>query len=731
MGRGFRNQKEQPWAGQGSRGLFMKTMWMLFSLVFLLSGCSDGKIDLGGDFTKGSETSQGTGGEGEGEDEGEDGEEENFNNNKNPEGGGKSSPNTEVEYTEIIDWTQVDEETRNACLPDNLRPVDIRKSAAARMSLGLPVGFAGNYVDIQRGNTRGLLGVNADKSLAFVAWKHSERIASLAALRDLSQQHAVALSAQSRDEGSFLSWDAPSRAHNALDGNFSLAGNMSPAARVNDMARILLGAPAGNDVLQTAGSPSGNTQYVRAQYVLRDEGEVVVVMAVALGNAPGTLAAFGLADVAGGAALALHLDRTVVRCERSVAAHPAVDFLFVIDDSSSMRRSQEQLGATGVAMAKALNNSLLDWRVALVTSSYHLSSGGGANRGILRGFTDDTSVFQAWLTQGSGNNCSATSTCRRRWATTGGTSCGSTSGANNGCWVGTGGLSSEGLLGAARLALMDMHHPNALVRPREDADVVVVILSDTEDQTRGLYFSGSNSSANAWEPFQHFVDFFQGRDSLAKLTASTQSATLTVPPIRGAGVGIPVHAIVCTSDGSRCNSSEAIPPMRRLLAVSNATGGRVGSINEAGSIATTMQAVVDDVIGRRGIRTLEPFIGASIRVAMQYPLNPDVCNKANVQRSRQDGFDYDGRYQTVSFFGDCRPDPKKEGRMAISYRAWRNTERLPCEEDPRFQADAPGYCEGLLVCVDDRCICPPLCGNACPAGTECKQEACVCSNVIG
>jgi len=640
----------------------------------------------------------------------------------------------------------------DACHPNNLVKVDIRRHFVAQIALGLPMGFANSYVDIQRGSTRGMMGVDAVKNVAFLVWQHvSSPVNSHAALETLATtqfRQILQTNVGEPTRGPFTSWDAAGPGANAWNVSFQISGDRSPAARVNDIADTLLGASGIGSLPSNVGI-SGPTQYVRAQYVLRDNGEVRVVMAVALNNQE-----FGLKDVAGGAALARYFDRTVVQCETSTAGRGAVDFVFVVDDSGSMANAQHRLSVAGEAMAAELKESTLDWRVAVVTSTHHLSSGN--NSGIIRGFTEDVQQFQAWLRNDS--TCSS-GKCSAGEAPTGfpaysdwvlpAPTCGgnnSQHGANGGCWIGTSGSGSEGMLGAARKAMVkmsscpeDSKEDHCL---RKDADLVVVIISDTEDQTRN--WSESSSTQGNWEDRKNFVDFFLGLPATA-LNSGYPGNKL---PAILAGKVVRVNAVGCPA-GAHCGDllipaydDDANNPNRhtRIEAVVHATGGILADIGrrcasngsncqntgDGTQISTLMKDVVERAIGSRGVKAQKPFIGASLRVAIADPEKP-TCNKTNVPRSRASGFDYDGMDRTVSFFGDCRP--KTQSPVAISYRAWNSVDRLPCENDVHFEPTAPDYCKGRFVCDFelDKCICPtvPMCGG-CPAETTCHEATCTC-----
>jgi len=749
----------------------MRTVFLLFSLLLLSLGCGGGKVDTGDSEGLGSAENPGgpggTGGpNGTGGPDGTGGTNGNGGaNGTGGTGGNEGTGGTEedpfedtpesFDPTKDIAWEEHSQTTRNACHPDNLTPVNEHRTAdaqtalsQAQITLGLPQSF-GQVEEMVRTlagvTTRGLLGLDEGNNVAFVVWQHAgASIHNMAGLEALMAAQTTRLSAQNLVSSAFTAWDAPPSTSategNALRVTFQISGSMNPAARANNIATSLLGTGSGS--LTNTGT-ARSTQHVRAQYVLRGNGEVAVVMAVTVGDAAGVLAQgslqnFGLHDVAGGAALARYYDRNRVRCEPSRrTANRAVDFLFVVDDSASMSNPQAALAAAGTAMANLLHNSTLNWQVALVTSTYHNEGATAAdrrrNRGIIRGFTNDAQLFRAWLT--SGIACNAMTACRRDWMTTGVT-CGlnssnTTTGANNGCWVGTSGASEEGLLGAARLALMDLHAGNRL---RPDADLVVVILTDTEDQTSGLY--SSNATSGNWEPISHFIDFFQGRDTQARrITTGTRFELVNVPAIRSST--IPVHAIRCTRTNAAGRPiacvNESIVGSARLDAVARATGGILGSINETAGIAATMEQIVDDVIGRAGIRTQWPFIGASVRVAIESTRGP-CPNRAHVPRSRQDGFDYDGYAQTISFFGSCRPSAQGSD-IAISYRTWESFDRWPCQSDDSglFDKDEEDFCKGNFVCDfnSDRCICPADCGGCLVQGvSECNPNTCTCEDIV-
>jgi len=655
-----------------------------------------------------------------------------------------------------------DPEVMAACSVNNLVRIDIQRNLVAQMALGLPIGFQNSYVDIQRVNqgvaTRGLMGFDSGRNVAFLSWKHMGTVSNIEGLEILAQNQANRIGETSTIDsltmGRTHSWDVLSAAYNALDVTIQISGsNMSPAGRANDIATRLLGV--GSGALLTNNSASGGTQHVRAQYVLRENGEVIVVVAVAIDNdnLSGSPGFFGLNDVAGGTALARYFDQAVVQCEISSAVSGEVDFLFVVDDSSSMSNFQARLGKAGDAMAAALNNSNLDWRVAVVSSDYHHTAtspdtnGNANNRRVIRGFTKSAYEFQAWLTPNNRcrRNGSTGTTCTNSNFATHGCSCvlsrdlaclpdATGVGRNGGCWLDDSGSSTEGMLGAARLALMHMNDADAdpRIRLRENSEVIVIILSDTEDQTRTLYHS--NSVASNWENIQNFIHFFLGEETTVKTTTSGTGDPITVFPVRP-GTAVRVNAVYCPA-GRNCGGGNNVPAgsTTRIQNVVEKTGGLLASIQNEAAIANIMRRIVDGAIGRAGIKTQKPLIGASLHVAVQRPSNENsatpLCNGAHVSRSRENGFDYDGIAQTVVFFGNCRP--LNQSRVVISYRAWEasDRDRLPCQYDIHFDIGKPNYCRDLRACdiENDACVCPANYGG-CPTGTHFVSNVRTCACV--
>jgi hypothetical protein len=602
------------------------------------------------------------------------------------------------------------------CTVMNLRPVLFKRSAGPDLQLGLPATFTETATMSVGGQEKGLIGFDPMNGVAFVAWRQAAPAgattptADEAALKPLLNG-VGALSNETTQ--TFTSWDGVA----ALQAFYDMAGNVDLKTRANAIAEALVGTGAG--ALMGTGGGTGPFK-VQVEYLHRTNSAVVVVVALTpLATYTGA-PLFVMSDTAGGSAVAQFGDANAYQCETFAPASGKVDFLVVVDDSCSMAASQQALADAASAMATALGNSTLDYRLALVTSEYHLT-GNSNNRGVRRGFTRNINQFRAWLTQNStcsGSTCTGVPPPLPMCDSNGP----DRNGANGGCWIGTGGSSTEGVLGAARKAVDDitvlpLPMTEQIDRVRHDAQLVVIILGDADDQTSG--YTSTSTSSSSWEPIQNFITFF------------TASGTGTKNRL---GVNIPVHAIVCPA-GANCNDETQANPQRTPQVVT-ATGGIRGAINNTASIQTTIAAIVQSTIAAAGYRMQKPPIGASVKVAMDAVQDDTMCNKDDLPRSRVNGFDFDGVNRTISFFGACRPSGSTRS-AAVSYRYWVDTtpnpggNPPPCSTDPFYDPNDPDFCRGNLVCnlQTNLCECPANCGGTPPPGMVCNTNRLVCDFV--
>ena len=266
------------------------------------------------------------------------------------------------------------------------------------------------------------------------------------------------------------------------------------------------------------------------------------------GSNRSSVAAFSARDLSDGSALAQFGEPTAVQCERFQLPPAKVDFLFVVDDSGSMASSQASLAVAAQSAVDALNASSLDWRMAMVSSSFHIV--GEPNSSALRKFTRNVNKVKGWLTRDSvctNNVCTGVPTTPQAASCPGDTS----EGSNGGCWVNIDGSGNEGVLGAARSAVKflypgtDPGAPESLTKARKDASLVVVILGDADDQTTGETQTAANCgtggskdvAGSCCEPVSNFTTFFG-------------SVTGGAAPTNPTGRLVTVHGIVCPAGGA-------------------------------------------------------------------------------------------------------------------------------------------------------------------------------------
>jgi len=642
------------------------------------------------------------------------------------------------------------------CTANNLRPVSFQSEQGADIKLALPPTFT-EVTQIKVGTeVKGLVGYDSSTKSAFLVFR---RAAPTGATDPLGDEEGLRPAIESsgalrnRTAQVFKTWDG----HNAVQAFYDQAGASTDLKRRTDQLVNSL-VPGSTGRLSAAAAGVNGDFRLQALFVHRSNQSVVVLIAVTqleavTGPNRSSPAAFSAKDLSDGSALAQFGEPTAVQCERFTIPPAKVDFLFVVDNSGSMRTSQLSLATAAQSAVDALNTSSLDWRMAMVSSDYHFGS--YANTGKIRHFTRNVNKVKAWLTQNS--TCQANGICSVVPTTPEAPTCpgqGSTSqGTNGGCWIGTGGSGTEAVLGAARKAVDDMTPGTAAgteapTQARQDATLVVVILGDADDQSAGYdaisyQCDGTvDRPGSGCENVQNFINFF----------GSVTSASV---PTNKTGKLITVHGIVCPS-GSACGCTTATcdfttntdrefnpqplngVPQQRHARVVNATGGVLGSIIDVNSIDASMDAIIADAIGNAGYRTLKPPIGASIKVAVSAVRTPSACNANNIPRSTVNGFDFDGSARTLSLFGACRP-ADQNAQAAVSYQYWVDAVKdpnggTPCEDDPNYSPTEPDNCTGpTLGCNDagNQCICKPNCGGTCGVGLQCDMATCSCEVIIG
>lgn len=140
--------------------------------------------------------------------------------------------------------------------------------------------------------------------------------------------------------------------------------------------------------------------------------------------------------------------------------------------------------------------------------------------------------------------------------------------------------------------------------------------------------------------------------------------------------------------GDPCMTAQ---PASAIHDVVTKTGGNGGSICQA-DITTTLQTIATATAGiASGLRLRGSPLAPSIEVKRA---NVGAGSLDPVNRSRQDGFDYDGIVNRIAFYG---PNPPQTGdRAIIPYLRWKNSV-LMCNTE----RDCPS--EQKYKCVQGEC----------------------------
>ncbi len=597
------------------------------------------------------------------------------------------------------------------CTFANLRPVLFTSAGDADISLGLPAEFSELQTMTTASADKGIIGYDPTHQVTFIAWREAARGGATTPTLDEAQLRPL-LDAQGTISNAttqtFTSWDSLP----ALQAFYDSAATGDLKTVTNSLANSLVGTGAG--ALTGTAGVTGPFK-LQVEYLHRTNAAVVVIVSITPQANYADAPLFTMSDTAGGSAVAQFGDANAYQCEAFTPTIGKVDFLFAIDDSCSMDAYQQSLADTATAMKAQLGNANIDWRIALVTSSY--TTNGEPNTNIIRGFTRDVDQFRSWLTKDStcgGGVCSGVvdgGTAPACWGT----------GANGGCWVDTNGNGTERIVWSAARALNnltpvpDAGAPEVANRIRPGAQVVVVLLGDADDQ--------SNVNLN------NLQNFFQtlGATATRGNGGNAVTATNRVGPVK-------VHGIICP-DGQDCGEDQN--NTRVNPAVITATGGVRGDIGDSASISNAITQILNATIAAAGHVMQKPPIGTSVKVALDAVLDGTLCNKDNLPRSRVDGFDFDGINRAIAFYGACRPGAGTS-RAAVSYRYWIDFTAdpggtpPPCMTDGSYDPNDPDFCAGNLVCNRNtgECECPENCGaTAPPAGKVCDTNKLVCDFV--
>ncbi len=518
-----------------------------------------------------------------------------------------------------------------ACSSANLKPVVFHTNGVADVQIALPVAFSEVSTLVSGGVNRGL-----------IFYDPATKIAGMVFSKDPSGTDGTSEEAADRAKlgtvtnplvQTFTTWDGFATSVRA---SYELGGAMDVKAALNAIAANFWPTPSG--LLQgTAGSVGPFT--IQAEYVRRSGARAALVIALIPTSLNTGAALFTLNDTSNGTPLAQFSDFAGTQCEVfDFAGTQKVDFLWVVDDSNSMRSSQTATATAGALFGTKLQNAGLDWRVAGVSTGFYASN---------------------WL--GSFRNWASSATTMQEWFGSG----------SNGFGI-AGDGTEKGFQGAANF--VNRTTP-ASVKPdlfRTDAALHFIFLTDTAEQSgSGLGVTELRNLMTARYPGQPFVSHG---------IVCPEGMSCGVSELENNGK---YHTLVRNTGGVLGN----------IMTFKPATPTMAESLQQAAVI----DAILAAAIGGTGHQLQRPPISSTIKVAVATPAGQ--CTASDVPRNRTNGWDIDAATRRLVFFGSCRPSAAGV-KVAVSYKYWNENSTNPDGDACGATCAAPEVCDpSTRACV--------------------------------
>jgi hypothetical protein len=526
---------------------------------------------------------------------------------------------------------------QQACATANLRPITFHAGGASDVQLALVPEFAEVSKLSDSTGERGFVFFDATTGIAGLVISKTPAGADGNAEEQYVRGRIGGVSAPITQ--TYTTWDGFAGSTRAT---YDVTGNQDVKTKINAIAQNLLGMNATG--LLTGVATQVGPYKVQASYVRRTAARAVVVLALLPAALYTGQALFRSDDTAGGTALAQFGDYATTSCEVFGATINAkVDFLWVVDDSGSMKTSQNAVGNAGTVFATKVNSAGLDWRVGAVTTGYY-------NRNSsYRPFTTDVSVMQAWFTEG------------------------------NGTWFGIDGDGSERPFASATTYLGSVLLPRttnvATNKVRTGANVHLIALTDTRDQ-----------SANTTGSFVNFLNNFDGMSGRAVMHGVLCPEGTDCDDNTGVDNPAKLHQAIRATGGVIGD-----------INIANQTGPQATA-----QLAATIDAILAAAIGGTGHQLGKPPISATIKVSIEAGKTRGTCNTADVPRDRTNGWDLDAATRRIVFYGACIPDAAGV-KVAVSYKSWNDASPNPGGDPCGATCMAPESCDpnqNKCVCTD-------------------------------
>lgn len=580
---------------------------------------------------------------------------------------------------------------------------------------------------------------------------------------------------------SFTSWDAGS-ANNAAIGRLQwrdAQGGDSTAKSMNDIVQALVSGASG--LLDTSGSSDVGEVRMEIEVLVRSATSTVVV--IAMSNLAQTALDeqrfFKLDDLANGTAVAQFGDDTGVQCDRfQVEVAQKADFILVVDNSGSMDNEQTALANAAAEINAQLGASSVDYRVAVITSDLDETTSALAEWDSRLGPTLPASLGTCTMNSVTYNegprycpfstNAADLSTCIANLDVCGsgeevffrafacsmgqavsgdgittnvfdppdvggsarvggpqdGEMCGrgSPEGPNSRSWWNATGTyqtppGTYSFLPRSAAGATDAR------KLRADAQAVVIFVSDANEQSDGRFNrQGGNyaypGDATATRSIPTWVSYFANFDRAGD-------------PVLSRAL---VHGITCANN-SGCTDESGNYMNPRFEQFFAALGGVRADLPDnadpqnAQKIQDAIALILQQSISQTSPYVLaKPPISSTIKVAGEFAVvNAGACSAScsaagcsDIPRSRENGFDYDGTTNSISFYGACRPaGGEVDVPFAVSYKYW-------IEDSPNPDGNNETCTAPFVSSPSGDCVCPSDCGVAggLSAGQTCNPTTC-------
>ncbi len=289
---------------------------------------------------------------------------------------------------------------------------------------------------------------------------------------------------------------------------------------------------------------------------------------------------------------------------------PKIDILWVIDNSGSMKTSQDNVAANFDSFISTFQDKGFDFQMAVITTdAYRTLFGGDPTLSQFRDGTDETSHTGVRIINRLTPNLKETFLVNML--------------------QGTAGNGDERAFQSLKTSLEDPSNDGFL---RDDAFLAVIIVSDEDDFSHDeKSYIGGQYTNPALHPVQDYVDFLSGLKS-----ASTAAQKLSV------------SAIAIWDEECRAALNDAWPGRRigvRYEEIVDLTSGIKGSL--CGDFSVSLQDISQNIIqlSTQFYLTREPILD-SIRVSI---------NGNDIAQDEVNGWTYDANNMSIIFHGASIP----------------------------------------------------------------------------